>query len=162
MFDQFFGLPLHPFVVHATVVLLPLSAAVALAYAAVSSWRWLLRWPLVVVSVLAPALTWVTVQSGFAFKDQTGLDSALIQAHQQRATTLLMFTFAFGLVGLLAAYAMGGPSRLVSGAGERRGAGTASQAGVGVLLAAASVLVLVWVVLTGDAGARAAWEQFAL
>jgi hypothetical protein len=162
MFDQFFGLPLHPFVVHATVVLLPLSAAIALAYAAVSSWRWLLRWPLVAASVLAPALTWVTVESGEALKEQSGIDSALIQAHMERASTLLMITLGFGLVGLLAAYSMGGPSRLVSGAGERRGMGGALQAGVGVLLAVASVLVLVWVVLTGDAGARAAWEQFAV
>ncbi len=161
MFDQFFGLPLHPFVVHATVVLLPLSAALALAYAAVSSWRWLLRWPLVVASVLAPALTWVTVQSGMALKQQTGLDTALVQAHAQRAETLLMITLGFGVVGLLAAYTMGGPSALVSGAGQRRGTGSASQVGVGVLLAVTSVLVLVWVVLTGDAGARAAWGHFA-
>jgi glucan phosphoethanolaminetransferase (alkaline phosphatase superfamily) len=162
MFDQFFGLPLHPFVVHATVVLLPASAVIALAYTTVVSWRWLLRWPLFVLSVVAPALTWVTVESGTALEEQTGLNSALIQIHQQRAETLLMATLAFGLVGVLAAYAMGGPSPLVSGAGERRGVGRALQVGVGVLLALASVLVLVWVVLTGDAGARAAWEQFAV
>jgi hypothetical protein len=29
---------------------------------------------------------------------------------------------------------------------------------VGVLLAGAAVLVVVWVVLTGDAGSRAVWE----
>ena len=162
MFDHFFGLPLHPFIVHATVVLLPVSAAIAIAYATVSSWRWLLRWPLVAVSVFAPALTWVTVQAGMALQQQTGIDSALIQSHQQRATTLLLVTLAFGLVGLLAAYAMGGPSSLVSGAGSRRGVASATQVGVGVLLAVTSVLVLVWVVLTGDAGARAAWDQFAV
>ena len=162
MFDDLFGLPLHPFVVHATVVLLPAAAATALAYCAVSSWRWLLRWPLVALSVVAPALTWVTVRSGMALQQQTGIDSALIRLHEQRAETLLMATLAFGLVGLLAAHAMGGPSPLVSGAGERRGVGRALQVGVAVLLAVASVLVLVWVALTGDAGARAAWAQFAL
>jgi hypothetical protein len=162
MFDEFFGLPLHPFIVHASVVLLPASAAVALAYVSLGSWRWLLRWPLVAVSLFAPALTFVTVQAGQSLKQQIGIDSALVQTHQQRAMTLLLITLAFGLVGLVAAFAMGGPSLLVSGTGGRRGlGGRPLQVGVGVLLAVAAVLVLVWVVLTGDAGSRAVWQGFA-
>ena len=36
------GVPLHPLVVHAVVVLGPLAAFAGLAYAIVSKWRWLL------------------------------------------------------------------------------------------------------------------------
>ena len=43
------GLPLHPLVVHAVVVLSPLAALGGLLYAAVPRWRWWLRWPLVQV-----------------------------------------------------------------------------------------------------------------
>lgn len=161
MFDEFFGLPLHAFVVHAAVVLLPLSAAVALAYVVLPAWRWLLRWPLVAVSLFAPALTWVTVQAGSALQQQLGVGGALIETHQQRASTLLTVTLGFGLVGLLAAFAMGGPSLLASGAGGRQGVGRPLQLGAGVLLAVAAVLVVVWVILTGDAGSRSVWEQLA-
>jgi hypothetical protein len=47
---------------------------------------------------------------------------------------------------------------LASGAGERRGVARPAQVTVGVLLVAVSVLVLVQVILTGDAGSRAVWE----
>jgi len=161
MFDEFFGLPLHAFVVHAAVVLLPASAAVALAYVALPAWRWLLRWPLVAVSLFAPALTWVTIQAGSSLANRLGISSALIETHQSRATTLLLITLAFGLVGLLGAFVMGGPSLLVSGAGERRGVVRPLQLGVGTLLAVVAVLVVVWVVLTGDAGSRSVWEPVA-
>jgi hypothetical protein len=161
MFDEFFGLPLHAFVVHAAVVLLPASAAVALAYVALPAWRWLLRWPLVAASLFAPALTWVTVQAGKSLANQLGIRSPLIETHQQRAATLLLITLAFGLAGLLAAFALGGPSLLVSGAGGRRGVGRPVQIGVGALLAVVAVLVVVWVVLTGDAGSRSVWAQLA-
>ena len=46
------GVPLHPLVVHAVVVLGPLAALTGLAYAFVPQWRWLLRWPLFVLAVV--------------------------------------------------------------------------------------------------------------
>ena len=39
------GLPLHPLVVHAAVVLIPLTALLAVAFAVLPRWRWLVRWP---------------------------------------------------------------------------------------------------------------------
>jgi hypothetical protein len=158
MFDNFFGLPLHPFIVHATVVVLPAVATLALAYVVLPPWRWLLRWPLALSAVGAPLLTWVTVKAGESLKARLGIDSDLIETHQERANTLLLITLAFGVLALLAAFTMGGPSLLISGSGGRRGVGRPLQIGVGVLLAVAAVLVVVWVVLTGDAGSRAVWE----
>jgi hypothetical protein len=159
MFDEFFGLPFHALIVHATVVVLPAVAALAIAYAALPSWRWLLRWPLAAAAVATPVLTWVTVEAGEALKDRLGLPDQVIGTHEERAETLLLITIAFAVLGVAAAFTMGGPSLLVSGAGARRGAGRPVQLSVGVLLAVSAVLVLVWVVLTGDAGARAVWAD---
>jgi hypothetical protein len=157
MFDDFFGLPFHPFIVHATVVLLPGVALLALAYIMLRSWRWLLRWPLVLAALGTPLLTWVTVQAGEALKQDLGLPDAVIGTHQARGELLLYFTLAFGVVALVAAFALGGPSLLVSGAGNRRGAARPVQILVGLLLAVTAVMVLVQVMLTGDAGSRVVW-----
>lgn len=159
MFDDFFGLPFHPFIVHATVVVLPAMAGLALAYVVLPSWRWLLRWPLALAAVGAPVLTWVTVEAGESLKDRLGIESALIETHQERAELLLYLTLGYGVLALTAAFTLGGPSLLVSGAGSRRGAARPLQVSVGVLLAVAAVLVVVWVVLTGDAGSRAVWAS---
>lgn len=159
MFDTFLGLPMHAFVIHATLALLPLGAGIALAYAALRSWRWLLRWPLVLVAVAAPVVTFVTVQAGVALKEQLQLPDEVIGTHQSRGQLLLLFTLIFAVIALLAAFGMGGPSLLVSRAGSREGFTQPVQLGIGVLLAIAAVLVLVQVVLTGDAGSRAVWSD---
>jgi hypothetical protein len=41
----FAGLPLHPLVVHAAVVLTPLAALLVVGSAVLPRWRWLTRWP---------------------------------------------------------------------------------------------------------------------
>jgi hypothetical protein len=159
MFEDFFGLPFHPFIVHATVVLVPGIATMALAYVALPSWRWLLRWPLAVAAVFTPALTYLTVAAGESLEDQLGLDDVpLIETHESRAEMLLNFTYGFAVLALVAVFALGGRSLLASGAGARAGVARPVQILVGVLLVLAALLVIVQVVLTGDAGSRAVWE----
>lgn len=159
MFDDFFGLPFHPFIVHATLVVLPGVASLALAYIALPSWRWLMRWPLVLGAAGAPVLTWVTVQAGEALKDQLGLPDAVIGTHEDRAETLLTLSLVFAVLAIVAAFTMGGPSLLISGAGSRNSAARPVRIGVGVLLAVAAVAVIVMVVLTGDEGSRVVWSD---
>jgi magnesium-transporting ATPase (P-type) len=158
MFDDFFGLPFHPFILHATVVLVPGIATLALAFVALSSWRWLLRWPLALAAVFTPILTYVTVEAGESLKDQLGIESPLIETHQSRGETLMIYTLVFAVIALVAAFTMGGRSLLASGAGSRAGVARPLQIGVGVLLVVISLLVIVQVILTGDAGSRAVWS----
>jgi hypothetical protein len=159
MFDEFFGLPLHPFIVHATVVVVPAVAGLALAFVALPSWRWLLRWPLALAGVVTPILTWVTMQAGESLEDRLGLETPLIETHEGRAELLFTFTWGFAAMAVVAAFTMGGPSLLASGVGSRTGLARPVQIVVGVLLAVAAVLVAVQVILTGDAGARAVWSD---
>ena len=57
------GLPLHPLIVHATVVALPVLALLSLAYLR-PRWRDALRWPLAGMGVVSAALMWLTSASG--------------------------------------------------------------------------------------------------
>ena len=158
------GLPLHPLVVHAAVVLAPLAALLGLAYAAREEWRWVLRWPLVVVAVLAVGAVGVSFLSGRSLlsarsylNDNPRLHDA-IALHRARARWFLGFSVAFGASALFAAWALGGPSALLSGRGARV---TRARWGLAarILVVAAAVGVLVTAGLTGDAGARAVWGQ---
>jgi len=64
---------------------------------------------------------------------------------------------AFLVPVALAAWLLGGPSALVSGAGARQGRTGVLAVAVQVLLVAGAVAVLVSCFLTGDAGARSVW-----
>ena len=52
------GPPLHPLVIHAVVVFVPLAALLAIAMS-VPKWRWLARWPALSVTIGATAATYV-------------------------------------------------------------------------------------------------------
>jgi len=158
MFEEFLGLPMHVFVIHAALALIPATALLAIAFSVLSSWRWLLRWPLVLMAVATPVVTFVTVQAGKALKDELGLPDELIGTHASRGQLLLYYVLVFAVLAVVAGLVMGGPSLLASGAGARQGVAQPAQVTLGVLLVAVSVLVLVQVVLTGDAGSRAVWE----
>lgn len=138
------GLPLHPLVIHAAVVLGPLAALAALAYV-VPRWRDRLRWPMLVLALVGTAsvvAAYLTGQNFLHSRPQLGQLPA-VQTHQARAKVLLWVAVGFGVVALLNAWLhrRSGPVRLV----------------LAVLLVVAAVALLVCVLLTGDAGARAVW-----
>lgn len=153
------GLPLHALVVHAAVVFAPLAATVAVAFAAVPAWRWVLRWPAVVLALMATGAVVLGYLSGEDHLENNPQLGQLpdVALHQERGEILLWVTVAFAVLVLVAAVALGGPTALASGrlAVERRAAPL--EASVMVLVAVVSVAVVVYAVLTGDAGARAKW-----
>ena len=55
MFDTILGLPAHPLLIHAAVVLMPLLIAVVIGYAAVPRLRSRLDWAVVLLAIGAPA-----------------------------------------------------------------------------------------------------------
>ncbi|HWJ67735.1 MAG TPA: DUF2231 domain-containing protein [Nocardioides sp.] len=140
------GLPLHALVVHAAVVLGPLSGAGALVYALVPRWRDALRWPVVVLATVAVAAIWTAYLSGEdleAANTYGGELAPLVETHESRASTLRLAASAFVVATWAAAWwhTRTGAVRVVLSA----------------LVAVTAVLTLVWVVLTGDAGAQIAW-----
>lgn len=152
---QFAGLPLHPLIVHATVVLTPL-AVIAVALAAL--WPTARRrlgavTPLagIVVAVLAP----LTVVAGESLADAVGRTPA-ISRHEQLGTMLVPWAVALGAVSI-AQWVWFRFARPRMGSGARRllrGADIA-QAVLALGIGTGTVIVLV---LAGDAGARAVWS----
>ena len=147
-------MPLHPLVVHAVVVLGPLTALTGLAYAAVSRWRWLLRWPLVVLTLVTAGGCVVAVQAGGALLDLRPELEPLVAEHADYGELLRKVALGYVLVAAVAAWALGGVSALASGKGARE---TRFGVPVALVLAAASVGLLVVLFLAGDSGARAVW-----
>lgn len=150
------GLPLHPLVVHAVVVLGPLAALTALVYAGVARWRWLLRWPLVALAAVVVVVASVSVLAGEAMLEAEPALGGLVEDHQEWGRLLRNWSVGFLAAAGLGAWALGGPSPLVSGAGARVARGALGWLAL-VLLAVGATGLLVLVFLAGESGARAVW-----
>ena len=148
------GVPLHPLVVHAVVVLGPLAALTGLVYALVPRWRWLLRWPLVVLAVVTAATSLLAVAAGEDLLAARPELAPIVEEHQEAGELLRTVSLVYALVSGLAAWALGGASALASGRGARE---TRFGVPVVVLLAAGAVALLVTVYLAGDSGSAAVW-----
>ena len=148
------GVPLHPLVVHAVVVLGPLAALTGLAYAFVPKWRWLLRWPLVVLAVVTAAAAVLAASAGEALLEARPELEPLVEEHEERGELLRTVALVYAALSLLAAYALGGVSALASGRGARE-----TRFGIPVMavLAVGAVALLVMLFLAGDSGSRAVW-----
>jgi hypothetical protein len=139
------GLPLHPLVVHAAVVFGPVGALAALAYVALPSWRDRLRWPMVALAVLATGAIVAAFVTGTSFYNSRPELQQLssVATHRSRGRTLFWVTLPFGVLAVAAGWFHTRPGGL--------------RAVLDVLLGVAALAVLVLVVMTGDAGARAVW-----
>jgi len=144
------GVPLHPLVVHAVVVLIPLAALGVFAIAVIAKWRYRYGGLVAVVAVVAAALVPVAVLSGRALKDLLGSNDD-IDRHQQIAQTLLFTAFPLAILAILL--------WLI---GRRTERGVATARGLVILVATLGVVfalgVGVQVVLIGHSGANAAWS----
>lgn len=147
MFDVINGLPVHPLVVHAVVVLLPLAVLGTVAIIVRPPWR--ARYGLLVVgcAAVATALVPVATSSGEALERRVG------DPGRHAALGDQLIWFAVPLLVTVAAVVWL----------DRRG-GTGARSGSPLVLRAVSVLALVaalaagvQVVRVGDSGARAAW-----
>ena len=155
---DFNGIPLHPLVVHAVVVFAPLAALLGILYAVLPRWRWALRWPLVVVTLIAVVTAFVATTSGEDLAESRGLDALeKVDEHGDAGELLRNILFAFTVLVGLAAWRLGGPSALISGRGERPAPGGVATIMVMGLLVVGSVAVGVAVFLAGDSGAQAVW-----
>lgn len=158
------GLPLHPLVVHAAVVLTPAAAVLAVVYAVRARWRWLTRWPTVLTTVAALATLLVAKRSGEsllssrAYLLQSKVIAERVHTHQALGNELVAVMAVFTVLVLVAAWTLGGPSAVVSGWGERESRTVALDRVVSAVLVLGALVVLVWAVRTGDAGARAVWS----
>ncbi len=149
-------MPLHPLIVHAVVILGPLGALTGLLHTFVPKWRWLLRWPLVALSLMVAVAAVLAVVAGNSLLDARPELEPLVVDHRKWGGLLRTWSLGFALSALLAAWALGGPSPLVSGRGAQESKGALGLVAM-ILVVVGSIGMLVLVFLAGDAGARAVW-----
>ncbi|MFI5957328.1 DUF2231 domain-containing protein [Cryptosporangium sp. NPDC051539] len=147
MFDLVNGLPVHPLVVHAVVVLLPLAVLGAVAIAVVPRWR--VRFGVLVLAVTVAA----TVSIPLATESGEALEHRVGDPGRHAALGDQLIWFALPLLVLVAAMVWLARRDQRSGGGAMRGAATA----VAVLAVVVGLANVVQVYRIGDSGARAAW-----
>lgn len=163
MFDKIGNLPLHPLVVHAAVVGIPLAALLAFLFAFPKTRAWA-RWPLAIVVVGATAVTFVAKQSGLAFEAALGIKPGnpvgdLILKHSLLANQLFWIMIVFSVIGLLNVFLV---SRGIAGSTDTGPKQSAIvRIALPILLVAVAAVALVWVVRIGDLGAHAVWNPTA-
>lgn len=141
MFDVF-GLPLHPLVVHAVVVLLPLSALGLIACVVVGRWRRTFAGLSVLGLIVGTVSAFVAMLSGNALAAQVGIPTA----HQSLGQVLpwvALVTLVLGAVWYF----------LQRGSDQQ----TPLTRGMGLAAAVAAVGSVAMTVLVGHSGATAVW-----
>jgi hypothetical protein len=159
------GIPAHPLVVHAVVVLLPLAAVATLLLVARPVWRRQLGvWVLLLAAVGVFAIP-VATRTGEQLKEALGGGGPPVAIHEERAETLLVpaliylvLLAATVLVGRRADAAVDGPGAAHASVSN---AGTLQRVTVitGVLAALVGLVVIGLVVWIGHAGSTAVWQS---
>lgn len=143
------GIPLHPLVVHAVVVLIPLAALGLVAIALVPRWR--TRFGILVVgaAAVATALVPIATQTGEALEETVG-ESERLEEHAELGEGVL-YTAVPLLILAIALWWLG----------RRAQQGTPAPRWLGLLVPALAIIVaivaVVQMVLVGHSGAEAVW-----
>jgi|SRR5215212_4101799 len=152
------GVPLHPLIVHAVVIFVPLGALSAILFAVMPRWRWLLRWPTVLLALGAVLVVRIAVISGNDLRHDRELSSPAIDRHMNWATRLEYSVWVFAVIAVVAWWVLPYAARL-AGSADRPSPMASLTMVATVLLPIAGVVVLVFAIITGDAGARAVWKN---
>ena len=144
------GVPVHPLVVHAVVVLIPLAAVGVILIAAFPRWRPAIGFTVLAVTAVGTALVPIAMMSGNNLADSVG-KAPLLTRHQELGNSLWYVAVPLLLVSLLLWW-LGRRER-----SEQRLSTTASVAVgfLGVIVAAAAI---VQVARVGHSGAEAVWS----
>jgi hypothetical protein len=150
------GLPLHPLVVHATVVIVPLASLAVLLSAVLPRFRRWAGWLPVLLAAGAVVLTPVATSSGEELEHQvaTSGNHAAIEQHAGLADLLIWWVVPLFVVAL-ATYVV---TRRERRAGEGRSVPRWVALGLALLGVVVPVGTLVQVVLIGHSGAQAVWD----
>ncbi|MFF5175928.1 DUF2231 domain-containing protein [Micromonospora sp. NPDC000089] len=148
--DTINGLPLHPLVVHAVVVLLPLAALGVIALAVRPSWRGRFGILVAAVAAVATAAVPLATSSGEGLERRVGDPGR----HAELGDTVLWFALPLLAVAVALVWLHRRAAAAERPAPTRPGA-------VGVVVAVLAVLIgvanLVQVYRVGESGAKAVW-----
>jgi uncharacterized membrane protein len=152
VFATYGGLPLHPLVIHATVVFVPLLVLFAIAYAVVPRLRDRIGWLTVILAFLAPLTALAAKITGDAFRARIAQISPharfdLIDGHRHLGTLTLYWTIGLALLTLAMVLIKNKPAVL--------------NIVLTVLVIGVGLATAYYVYRTGDSAARIVWPGYA-
>ena len=108
MFDQIGDMPLHPLVIHAPVIGIPLALLLALLFAFPRTRDWA-RWPLAVTVLGATAVVFVAQESGEALQGSLVIQPGnpvgdLIAQHSRLADQLVYIMLGYSLLTVVTVF----------------------------------------------------------
>ncbi len=149
--DRLFGLPAHPLIVHAPLVLIPLVAGLALALALRPVWLGRFGIPLALGCIVLSVLCILATGSGEKLESHLA-ESDLIERHAELGEQLrnIVFLFTALVIGFV------GYDRV-----QRRGRALPAigMTMLAVLVGASAIGATVWDIRAGHAGAKASWSD---
>lgn len=155
------GLPAHPLLVHAVVVLLPLAAVGAAALAIRPKWRRRYAWPVLGVTLMGVVAVPVAQQAGEQLNAKmASLENPLIQRHAELGNDLLPFALGFGVAVVVLLVAGRLADRESTAADESEDVPKTWRRiaiAVSVLVIAAGAASTVQTVRIGHSGSTAVW-----
>ena len=148
MFDLVTGLPVHPLISHAVVVIVPLAAIGALILTFVAKWRTTYS-PLVLIAVLlSPISAFIATQSGEALSERVGLPKSHSTLGERLSYVVLAFAIVFSIW-----FAIERSARI------RTKVPKILQQAVRVIIPILAAISLVLTFLVGHSGAEATWKN---
>ncbi len=139
--SDLFGLPLHPLVVHAVVVLVPLVAVGMVVAMLSAAWGERLRVALAALAATATVAAFVARSSGESLLSQVpGSAEAARHADVSEALPWFVLGSAALVVGWAWSESQGRPSRVL-----------------GIVAAVGALVATAWTVLAGHSGAVSVW-----
>lgn len=161
--EKIFGLPAHPLLVHAPVLLIPLCALGAIWIAISPRWRHKIGWIVVVLSGGAVVASQLAAGSGETLEAALNEENALIERHAELGDTFVWFALVFFLAVLALMVWDTMQRRKAAAAGQEPDLHALGRSGVAIVL---GILVVVTalgatfrVYQVGHSGAKSVWEQ---
>jgi uncharacterized membrane protein len=148
--DTIFGIPIHPLIVHATVVAVPAAAIAVLLYAVWPRFRAWSGWGPLALAVVAVVLAPLSTSSGESLEHRVG-ESSLVREHAELGDMLIWWVVPLAVLAAVLYWWHRGRHE----AGSSKGLALA----VAVLPVIVAAGTLVQVVLIGHSGAESAWSD---
>lgn len=147
-----FGLPAHALLVHAVVVLVPLTAALEILCALWPAARRRLVWLVLAFAIAGLVVTPLTASAGQWLYGQAPQHAPILETHAERAEWAIYFALGLLVVAIV---------QVVQHVAESRSERPKRMlaAGVAVLALVVGVSATVGMVRIGDAGAQAVWGE---
>ena len=163
MFDEIGDMPLHPLVIHAPVIGIPLALLLALLFAFPRTRNWA-RWPLALTVLGSTAAVFVSRESGEALQRSLNIQPGnpvgdLIAEHSRLADQLFYIMLGFSVLTLVTVFLVG-RRPVTSGDADADAKPRTGVLGIVLLLLllATAAVATLWTIRVGDIGARAVWN----